>query len=80
MVGPWRMPSTRGTAQAHNETESGIWPPYKSFWYGGAGAALPFFRVVLYERNAADELEIRTDDLEAALYQWFAYKADLKAG
>lgn len=66
--------------EAHNETESGIWPPYKSFWYGGAGAALPFFRVVLYERNAADELEIRTDDLEAALYQWFAYKADLKAG
>lgn len=46
--------------EAHNETEPGIWPPYKSTWYGGAGAALPFFRVVLYERNAADELEIRT--------------------
>lgn len=50
------------------------WPPYKSHWYGGAGASLSFFRVVLYEPNAAAKLEVRLDDLEEALQQWFVYK------
>ena len=30
--------------------------------------------MVLYEPNAAAKLEVRLDDLEEALQQWFVYK------
>ena len=53
---------------------TGHWPPYKSHWFGGAGAAVPFFKVVLYEANENGELVVRIDDLEEALQQWFDYR------
>eukprot|EP00435_Cladocopium_sp_Y103_P008863 s1627_g2.t1 len=47
----------------------GDFPPYKSFWYGGAGAAFDFYRVVLYE--AMDHgLTARVEDLQLAVQQW----------
>lgn len=54
--------------------DTGHWPPYKSHWFGGAGAVLPFFKVVLYEANENGELVVRLDDLEEALQQWFDYR------
>lgn len=47
----------------------GDFPPYKSFWYGGAGAAFSFYRVVLYE--ARDHgLTARVEDLQETVKQW----------
>ena len=47
----------------------GQFPPYKSMWYGGAGAAFAFYRVVLYE-PIADGLAVRLEDLQEAVQQW----------
>ncbi|CAE7449938.1 Ank2 [Symbiodinium pilosum] len=60
-----------GSAEAHAGL-SGYWPPYKSYWYGGSGAALKFFRAVLYEPDAAGAWNIRLDDLEEAIKRWMA--------
>jgi len=58
-----------GNAAAHVGLE-GVWPPYKSYWYGGAGAAFSFFRVVLYEPDFAGTWQLRLGDLEIAVQQW----------
>ena len=47
----------------------GQFPPYKSMWYGGAGTAFAFYRVVLYE-PIADGLAVRLEDLQEAVQQW----------
>ncbi|CAJ1349862.1 unnamed protein product [Effrenium voratum] len=54
--------------------QGGLWPPYKSHWYGGAGAAFDFFRVVLFEPDAG-QLRIRLDDLNEALAHWLFHKS-----
>ncbi|CAE7472818.1 unnamed protein product [Symbiodinium natans] len=45
----------------------GPWPPYKSYFYGGLGAAFPFYRVVLYEADPRGKLWVRLDDLQTAV-------------
>ncbi|CAJ1352096.1 unnamed protein product [Effrenium voratum] len=55
---------------AANAQLGGEFPPYKSMWYGGAGAAFSFYRVVLYETDAQGRLKIRLDDLQEAVKQW----------
>jgi len=58
-----------GTAAAHAGLQ-GVWPPYKSHWYGGAGAAFNFFKVVLYDVASHGEWKLRLDDYETALQEW----------
>ncbi|CAE6919200.1 unnamed protein product [Symbiodinium sp. CCMP2456] len=55
-----------GDAAAQEGLE-GLWPPYKSNFYGGLGAAFPFYRVVLYEADPHGRLWIRLDDLQTAV-------------
>ncbi|CAK9065426.1 unnamed protein product [Durusdinium trenchii] len=47
----------------------GQFPPYKSMWYGGAGAAFAFYRVVLYEPTLVGPA-VRLEDLQEAVQQW----------
>eukprot|EP00438_Fugacium_kawagutii_P008504 Skav210956 [mRNA] locus=scaffold713:351568:353004:+ [translate_table: standard] len=47
----------------------GQFPPYKSMFYGGAGAAFAFYRVVLYEPSPVG-LAVRLEDLQEAVQQW----------
>jgi len=55
-----------GDAAAQKGLE-GQWPPYKSYFYGGLGAAFPFYRVVLYEADLHGKLWIRLGDLQTAV-------------
>ncbi|CAE7637519.1 unnamed protein product, partial [Symbiodinium necroappetens] len=55
-----------GDAAAQKGLE-GLWPPYKSNFYGGLGASFPFYRVVLYEADPHGRLWIRLDDLQTAV-------------
>jgi len=55
-----------GDAAAQEGLE-GLWPPYKSNFYGGLGAPFPFYRVVLYEGDPHGRLWIRLDDLQTAV-------------
>eukprot|EP00435_Cladocopium_sp_Y103_P070798 s321_g36.t1 len=59
-----------GSAEAHIGLP-GEFPPYKSMWYGGAGAAFPFYRVVVYEPSQHG-LVARLEDLQEAVQQWLA--------
>ncbi|CAE7197616.1 unnamed protein product [Symbiodinium natans] len=58
-----------GDAAAQKGLE-GLWPPYKSNFYGGLGAAFPFYRVVLYEADPHGKLWIRLDDLQTAVTEF----------
>lgn len=59
-----------GSPAAHKHLNK-MWPPYKTYFYGGAGAAFPLFRVVLYEPDLTGRWLIRVDDMkEAVLDVW----------
>jgi len=60
-----------GSPEAHVGIP-GFWPPYKSFWYGGAGAAFSFYKVVIYEPDPAGEWNVRLEDLQKAVQEWAA--------
>lgn len=49
----------------------GEFPPYKSMWYGGAGAAFAFYRVVLYEPTLVGPA-VRLEDLQEAVQKWLS--------
>lgn len=66
-----------GTAAAHAGL-AGVWPPYKSYWYGGAGAAFKFYRVVLYDADAEGNWALELPDYELALQEWLATEKPLQ--
>lgn len=59
----------------------GQFPPYKSMWYGGAGAAFAFYRVVQYEPTdklpgGLPGVAVRSEDLQEAVQQWLSREAE----